>query len=232
MPLAVVDGQTVEEWVGTFRAPRTRHAYRSDVHALYVWARKRHLVDHNPVDDTDSIRVPKGLPRPLPADAVRQVITTAPTSDLRLALALAIFAGLRRAEICALLTDDVALHVDRPYLTVRNGKWGKDRRVPLHPDLVKMLEQRIGRQGHIVHFTPDVLGRLAATHIRSCGHDRTLHSLRATFATELARRSNGNVKLVKELLGHETLNTADQYIGVWGIVGIEAVDDMYGGDAA
>jgi len=230
MPLELVDGDHIEEWMSTLHAARTRHAYRSDLSAFYAWTVKRKILAHNPVDDTDPIRVPRGLPRPLPLQAIRHVLSAARAPELRIALALAIFAGLRRAEICRLTTDDVHLHTTPPELFVRRSKWGKDRRVPLHPELAEMLGHR--RQGRVVSYTPDALGRTAAAHIRACGYNYTLHSLRSTFATELSRATSGNLLLVAELLGHENLNTTRGYVGLAGIQGVDAVGGMYGGDAA
>lgn len=233
MPLSAVDLATVEEWLGTLRAARTKHAYRSDLHVFFAWAVKRRLLATNPAADTDTIRVPKGLPRPLPPDAVRLVVSTARTPTFRLALAFAAYAGLRCSEIAALSTDDLQFHTTPPKLTVRDGKGSKDREVPLHPQLVAMLGRRnLAVQGRIVPLRSDYLGKKAARHIRSCGFDRTIHDLRASFATELARVTHGDLKLIGYLLGHESMNTTAMYVGLSGARGVEAVQGMYGGDAA
>jgi integrase len=210
MDLAEAESADIEAWLNTLRAPRTRHAYRSDVHNFYAWAVRRKLVDHNPADDTDPIRVPKGLPRPVPVHVVPMLVRSAP-EPLRLALALAAYAGLRRAEIAALMTDDVQLHGD-PVLVVRNGKGGKDRVIPLHPELVAMLAQR-RRQGPLVPWTADRIGRRASEHMRRCGFDCTIHQLRHSFGTELARALDGNLVAVGGLMGHESPNTTKLYCG-------------------
>ena len=228
---ADVDTDTIEDWVASLNAPRTRHAYQSDACAFYAWAVRRQVLASNPAADADSVRVPKGIPRPVPADAVRFIIASAPDRDLRVGLALAAFAGQRRSEIVALQSDDVSLISRPPILTVRNGKWNKDRQVPIHPELVRLLGRR-QVQGQVVRLTADTFGRRAADHIRRCGYDFSVHSLRATFATELARITDGNVLLVARLLGHESMQTAIGYIGLAGYAGAERVNDMYGDDAA
>lgn len=226
-----IDAPLIGEWIATHSAPRTRHAYRSDACAFFAWAMRRKLVDNNPAAETDTIRVPKALPRPVPVDAVRHIIASAPDAGMRLGLALATFAGLRRSEVVNLMTGDVSLLSRPPMLTVRNGKWGKDRQVPLHPELARLLDVR-QTQGFLVPMTADCFGRRAAEHIRRCGYDMTVHQLRSTFATELARITAGNVLLVSRLLGHESMNTSALYIGLAGFAGVEQVATMYGDDAA
>ena len=224
-PLVLADGAIIEEWLQQFGAARTKHAYRSDLAAFYSWGVRRHILDSSPVNDTDPIRVPKGTPRPVPPAQVRLVINCATDDTLRLALALAAYAGLRRSEITHLSTDDISLATDPPQLVVRNGKGGKDRIVPVHPSLAVLLAAC--RQGRVVPWTADSLGRRASAHIRACGFNNTIHNLRASFGTELSRVTKGNVMLVKELMGHASAETTTLYIGLAGIVGASSVQTLY-----
>ena len=225
MPLTAATTELVEEWLGTFTSPRTKHAYRSDVAAFFTWATKRQIVESSPMDHVDSVRVPKGLPRPVPAELVPTIIATAPDTTLKLALALAAYAGLRRAEIVELTADDVSLHSHPPTLVVRDGKWAQDRLVPLHPKLVVMLSS--SKVHRFVPLRADTLGTKAAEHMRSHGWDYTIHQLRATFATELARATAGNVVLVSKMLGHSSIQTTMGYVGWSGGEGGAAVASMY-----
>ena len=224
-PLLLADGANIEEWLQQFGAARTKHAYRSDLAAFFSWAVRRHILDSSPVADTDPIRVPRGMPRPVPSGSVRMVIGCATDETLQVALALAAYAGLRRSEITHLSTDDISLASDPAQLVVRNGKGGKDRIVPVHPELARLLARQ--RQGRVVPWTADALGRRASAHIRACGFNNTIHNLRATFGTELSRVTKGNVMLVKELMGHASAETTTAYIGLAGIVGASKVATLY-----
>ena len=211
-PMSLLDasGQDIDEWIGTKNAPRTRHAYRSDLAAFYTWAIRRRLVALSPVADTDSIRLPASLPRPVPVEAVPMIVDAAPM-PLRLGLAFAAYAGLRRAEITALTSADVQTF-GRPVVMVRLGKGAKDRVVPLVARLVAMVLER-RTDGRLVPLTPRTLGAQAARHMRQLGYDCTIHQLRHAYGTEAARVLDGNVVAVGGLMGHSSPNTTQGYIG-------------------
>ena len=208
MSILEANGLDIEEWIGTLRAPRTRHAYRSDLSAFYAWAVRRKLVAANPVADTDSIRVPKGLPRPAPIASVPAIVRAAP-EPLSLGLALAAYAGLRRSEVVRVTSDDIQF-APEALLIVRQGTGAKDRILPLHPELLAMLAER-RPQGRLVPWTADRFGRRAAAHMRSLGFDCTAHSLRHSFGTEGARVLDGNMVALARLLGHENVSTSQVY---------------------
>ena len=213
LPIEQADARHVEGWLATFSAPRTRHAYRSDLSAFYQWGVRRKVMPSNPVAETDSIRVPKALPRPVPIHAVPAIIDASPSDRLRTALMLAAYAGLRRAEICAITGGDIQLY-PVPLLMVRSGKGQKDRMVPLHPVLQVEFNRPLPA-GRLVPWSPDRLGKIAAEHMRQMGFNCTLHQLRASFATELARVMDGNIVAVGKVLGHESPQTTMGYCG-WG----------------
>ena len=213
--IATATTTDVEEWLDTFTAPRTRHAYRSDLATFYRWATRRQILAHDPTILTDPIRVPKSLPRPVPAHLVPDIIATAPDDTVRLACALAAYAGLRRSEIAALTADDIATHIAPPLLAVRNGKGGKDRIVPLHPVLVAMLTNVRADGSRLVPLSYDALGRQAVAHLARMGFHGTLHQFRHSFGTEMARVLGGNLVAVGALMGHESPSTTQAYVG-WG----------------
>lgn len=83
-------------------------------------------------------------PRGLPHEAVDALLRAAgrePSDFLRLrdqaALALLVYAGLRVQEVCDVQLRDLDLAAET--ITVRSGKGGKARRVPLHPDAKRLL---------------------------------------------------------------------------------------------
>lgn len=224
--LITVTPDALEEWLGTFTSAATRRAYRADVMALFNWATRRDLCTANPVARTDSIRVPSTLPRPVPADHLPAILAAAP-SELRLMILLAAYAGLRCAEIAMLEAGDVDYNGEAATLMVRHGKGGKDRSVPLHPELAMALRATGVRAGRYFDVTPATVGRRITRHLHALGLTATAHKLRASFATELARTSRGNIVLVATLLGHTNLSTAQRYVGWLGGPAAKAVESMY-----
>lgn len=218
MTLDRADLDHVEEWLGTFASAATKHHYLSDLGVFYRWAMRRRLCEGNPTEDVDPVRIPRRLPRPVPARFVPAIIATAPDTQLQLMCALAALAGLRVSEISALTVDRVAIHTDRPHLLVYNGKGQKDRRVDISEWLEQILASCGRPVGRLVPVTPDTIGRRIAAHLRALGIDATAHKLRATFATEYYRVTRDLVA-VGSALGHTDPNTTMLYV--------ELVDDQY-----
>lgn len=224
LPLLEATGDLIDEWLGTYTSPATKRAYRCDLMAFYAWAAKRDMCA-NPVLRTDNIKVPRGLPRPVPASHLGAILASA-TPDVRLMIALAAYAGLRRSEIAALDAADIDLTSEAPTLAVRAGKGMKDRVVPVHPDLVAILRMS-PKHGPIVGVTASTVGSKVAAHLRSLGIEATAHKLRATFGTELARATEGNVILIARMMGHENISTSMTYVGWSGGPGAAAIGAMY-----
>ena len=232
LPLDRADVLDVEEFLRRSSNPKTRHAYRSDLKLFYGWAVRRCGFPTNPVDDVDRIRVPKPLPRPISLDAVAPLLHIGPLRTRR-AVALGLCAGLRNHEIAGLDGADVSLH--QRLLVVRDGKGRKDRVVPLHPALVRVLDgiaQRgpviVGRHGGPVR--PDTVGDIIRRHLHHLDVHATPHQLRHTFGTEMARAAAGNLVVVARTMGHASMSTTMGYVG-WSPEAAPIIDGMYG-DAA
>lgn len=224
-PLTSATAELVEEFIHRHRAPATRRAYRADLNAFYRWAVRRRLVDTNPVADTDPIRVPRTLPRPVDAAQVRHLIASAPDWDTTIGIALAAYAGLRLAEIGNLDRADISLHTDPAMLVVRRGKGAKDRAVPIHHELVPMLAHLAA--GPVISVKARTLGAKVARHNRAQGVDATIHQLRHTFGTEAARAANGNLLIVGELMGHTSIETTRGYTKLVGVNTATTVHAMF-----
>jgi integrase/recombinase XerD len=144
----------------------------------------------------------------------------------RLLLALMAYAGLRRSELLGLEWDDVDL--SRRLLRVRRAKGGRQRTIPIHPELaplfaeyyatrVPLVEQAVfvGVQGKPLNYTQ--LGQVFRHYVYAAGVNErkrvTPHTLRHVFASELLR-SGANLRQIQELLGHKHLDSTQRYTRV------------------
>lgn len=205
--------QDVQDFLLRYRNPRTRHAYRSDIRSFYAWAFRRNLLPNDPTTLVDPVKVPKSLPRPVPAAMIPALVAGAPTAELRLMVALAAYAGLRAMEIAAIATDDIDLAHN--VLIVREGKGRKDRIIPIHPALRQLLEPELRFTGQLFNVNAATVSRVVGRYLKANGLDSSAHKLRATFGTTLSERSNGNIVMVQRLMGHESPTTTMAYVG-WG----------------
>lgn len=190
-------------------APETRRSARASLTTFYRWAHLSGLITADPAAGLPPVRVPRGVPRPAPADILTVALTTAP-DRVRLMILLAAFAGLRRAEIARVHTRDIAdgiLHV--------HGKGGRRRIIPLHPRITAELGDRKpgwlfpGRDNG--HLSAGHVGRLLARHLG--GEPWTAHTLRHRFASE-AYSGSHDIRAVQELLGHANVATTMVYTAI------------------
>lgn len=212
----------VERFLSQRPTPATRRALLGDLRAFYRWGLSRAMLEVDPTGPVETPRVPKRLPTPLTRDELSRAWYAA-SWDVRVLIGLGASAGLRVSEMAALHTNDVDL--DSRVLVVRNGKGGKDRTVPMHHGLVDVL--RHCAPGPITPYTNggSISNRIRA-HFRPLGIHKRAHDLRATFATEAARVSGGNMVLVAQLMGHESMATTQRYVALTS-AGWDVVDRLY-----
>lgn len=217
-------------WLNAYRSPKTKHAYRSDLMGFYDWLLKRGHIDANPVADTRAIKLPSPMPRPIGPEVATALQRG--RKRTRQMVALGLYAGLRCAEIASLDGSDLFLHLEPPILLVRDGKGGKDRAVPMHPELVDILDDAPpagplfpGQRGR-EHVSPGSVSALLSRHLRACGIRATPHQLRHTFGTEMTREARGDLLSVATVMGHASMQTTRGYAG-WAGAGAEIISRMY-----
>ena len=131
--------------------------------------------------------------------------------------------GLRVGEFCALSADAVTQIKSRYWLRVPLGKLHNDRYVPLHPQLVELLnDHQAGRDDDIDrliiwkggpldrHQIARMLKRIAKE--AGIGHVHP-HQLRHTLATQAINRGM-SLEAIAALLGHKTLRMTLVYARV------------------
>jgi len=156
--------------------------------------------------------LPKFLSDPDAAKLMQAATDADPVS--RLVIEMLARTGLRVGEFCALTADAVTLIKGRHWLRVPVGKLHNDRYVPLHPQLVELLEaHRVSRDDDIDrlilwkdrplnrHQITRIIKRIAKT--AGIGHVHP-HQLRHTLATQAINRGM-SLEAVAAMLGHKTL---------------------------
>jgi len=139
-------------------------------------------------------------------------------------VALMARAGLRVGEVVGLDLEDVALNERSGWVTVRQGKGLKERRVPLslqtRKALAAYLDVRPGADTPALFLTKNwhrmdkrPVQRLVKSAAQRAGiqQDVTPHVLRHSFATRFLRKG-GDLATLRDILGHANLATTSRYL--------------------
>jgi integrase/recombinase XerC len=215
---ALVEWMGLEVWdveLGRLR-PRwsgeRRRAVRAALAGFYRWAHGTGRVDVDPALGLPAVRPSDGVPRPAPLQVYLDALTRASDAQ-RLQLVLACELGMRRAEVAQVHTRDVVEDLAGSSLIV-HGKGGRQRSVPLAPDLARQLRELPA--GYLFpgrcdgHLSPRWVGRRIS---KLLGGDTTMHQLRHLFATVMLRRG-ANLVHVQRTMGHRSLATTQRYLYV------------------
>jgi len=156
------DGRITRNWSAC-----TYRTYYKRFRAFCNWLLKKKLISNNYTDDIDKPPLEKRLPVYLSPEQCETLLETAyhlkykyKTEGVRnrALIGMMIFAGLRLSEIANLKRLDVDL--DARVITVRQGKWNKDRQIPislrLHYFLVEYTEYRGKKASKHIHFFSSV----------------------------------------------------------------------------
>lgn len=214
-----------DEWGG-----ETRKCARAGLVSFFSWMVDdgRIAAERNPALKLPKVGTETALPRPAPDDVLQQGLWFADQKE-ELMLMLAGYAGLRREEIAKVHARD--FDWDRNELLV-HGKGRKERKVPVHPDLGRVVRAEFDRRargivgrgfrlyvegidqdsylfpGKYGHVGADRVGKIL---IKLLAGPWTGHTLRHRFATK-AYLPERDLRAVQELLGHSKPETTARYV--------------------
>lgn len=204
--------EEVEAWWATRRdlTPGTRANDLACLRTFYRWAIRW---EHRPDDPTlrlDAPKVDKGLPRPVSRHDLRTLLDKLP-DDLRRAVALGAYAGLRVSEVAALDWADVDTEARRA--RIWHSKGGKSRMVTIGVVLVDHLVPDVG--GNVVcaggkPYTANSLQRRINRAMHDLGVSDTFHGLRHRYGT-LAYQATRDLVAVGRQMGHSSPVTTAIY---------------------
>jgi integrase len=141
-PVTVEDWQ-IEEWLAGIRnaktgepvSPRTMRLHAENLSAMCNYGVKRRVLERSPTDDVRLPREPDKEPRIVSNADLRRLLGNCVHDEDFLLAHLAIYTGLRRAELQNLKWEDC-----KPTsIRVTAGKGDKLRHVPVHPALGEVL---------------------------------------------------------------------------------------------
>ena len=191
-----------------------RRALRSSLSSFYRWCVTSGVVTDDPTAALPVVRPAIAAPRPATDEIWQQILATADPRT-RLMARLAGEAGLRRAEVAQVHTNDLNEGIDGAELIV-HGKGGKQRVVPITAALAAEIGNACPSGGFLFpgridgHMAPECVGRLVS---RMMPKGWSMHKLRHRFATR-GYAGTGNLRAVQEALGHASVATTQIYTAV------------------
>lgn len=200
----------IEAYLSRPLAPESRRAYRSHLRAFYGWCVDEGLLHDDPTARVPTIRVPKGVPRPISDDDLSRALALA-DRRMRAWLLLMALAGLRCMEVAALEPRDLLDTPSGPLLHLRETKGGAPATVPLHQAAVDALATLPIRNGLWWSVNPGTLSQQVNRHLRAVGVRGTAHGLRHTAGTEFYRASGADILATAALMRHAKVDTTMVY---------------------
>ena len=201
----------LERWMAAHRhwKPNTHAKAVMSVRYYYGWLQATGRRQDNPAAHLHPARRPAPCPDPCPEDTYRAALDSA-QGDTYWRLRLAAETGMRRSELAACHSRDVAQLVTGPALHIV-GKGGRQRWVPLPADLAQWLSLQHGYAfpvGDHDHMAPCSVGSWYRRHL-----GLHVHMLRHRYAT-LAYHAGHDMNAVRQLLGHSSPTTTAIYIAL------------------
>jgi site-specific recombinase XerD len=205
--------------------PSSTNRKLASLRTFLKWARDAELVP-----STQPLKIPKfeklESPGPhwlnrLEQNALLRAVERNDNDRDRAIVRVLLNTGLRVDELCALIWQDIKLTERQGTVTVKRGKGGKWRQVPLNKDARNALLQMgykkyagsiepifTGQRGRL---TPRGVQNLLSRYAKMLGLALSPHTLRHTFCKNLVD-AGVTLEKVAALAGHENLNTTRRYI--------------------
>jgi integrase len=192
---------------------------RETLHAFFNFVKRAGYIGENPVTEYKAPKAPEREIRFLSLRQIEGCLKAIEGHLLEPLIACAIFAGLRREELCWLTWDDVDLNERKPLLKIRakdidgehwHPKNKKNRKVPISQRLHDYLLPLRPKRGEKLwvfpspegcRWDPDNLGHLREELMTTLKLPWTFLDFRHTFGSHLAMKGVSLAKIAK-LMGN------------------------------
>lgn len=209
-------------------ANRTIGRYYSSLNSYFKYLLEHEIIEQNYLEYIDYPKYTKKVPEHIYDSNVNELynvsITDNSNLDLRnkLILNLLLDTGVRVSELVNIKLKDIDIN-ERTILVFGKGK--KERYVFFTKRTLKLLNEwnsvikRISDEEYLlVNYKGEKLSTRSVQNIikrigEKIGLDIHPHMLRHTFATDLLNRG-ADIRMIQEILGHESLNTTQIYTHV------------------
>jgi integrase/recombinase XerC len=192
---------------------------------FFAWLKDKGHVRSSPAEGVKELRRQESVPKSLDRAAIRKLLREAEARcDVRSAciFSMLLYCGLRVSELVALEERDLELGDRSGWLTVRNGKGNKQRRVPIPLPARRSLETYFQTRGDL--SLPFVFlgerGPLTTKGVRALfskysaitGVKVHPHLLRHCFGRQFLEANQNDLVALAALMGHESLDTTRRYV--------------------
>ncbi|MBM4258006.1 MAG: site-specific tyrosine recombinase XerC [Deltaproteobacteria bacterium] len=216
------------------RSVYTQHTYLVTLRSFFHWLTKQHYLPSNPASELTLPKLGSTLPVVITSSEAEQILSQMDLSTplgLRDRAMLETFysSGIRRAELCGLLVQDV--DASRGTLFIRHGKGNKARMVPIGERALAWISKYVddGRPElvgdtddgtlFLMHdgrpLTPDAASQRTRFYLRRAkiGKHGACHLFRHAMAT-LMLEHGADTRIIQAILGHERLTSTQIYTHV------------------
>lgn len=230
--IAQVMARDIRDWKGHQQhevqvSPATINQRLSALKQFFNWAYEQGMILGNPTQDIHLIRIDQNKIKSLKPKQFRRLLRAAKGHHRDFAMLEVLGGtGIRVGELLALNIDDVVIQPRSGLLTVRYGKGGGYRDIPLTKDVRQAVQTYLetdhptpndktqklwwGRDGALTHRS-SVTRVLEKYAIRARLGHVTPHMLRHTFATRYLNANTDDLRGLAQLLGHSSLDTVMIY---------------------
>lgn len=162
----------------------------------------------------EQIKTPKSLPKPIHRELIQKALDGCVSTDEKLLVVMLYSLGLRISELEHMRISDIG----KEWVKVVEGKGGKDRMIPLLPEVAAILDTHLRTAQNKCFIFEDKAQPLSQNCLRyklskifeRVGIKATPHQLRHSFASDLINKG-ARIVDVSELLGHKEVTTTQIY---------------------
>ena len=156
----LIAGVMVEELDNWLRnlplSQKSRANYRAVIGVLFSFAKRRRMIDSNPIEFTARPKLIDKAPEIFKVDELRALLEAATQTahDVVPMLAIGAFAGLREAEIQRLDWSEIDLASGHIEVKASKAKSARRRIIPIQPNLAAWLRPYTGQTGRVAPSSP------------------------------------------------------------------------------